>query len=155
MSEFGSIITSVIVPDKDGNFKNWWTEKDYQAFNQRAQKLIDYYDGLKVLDTGEKYSGKLVQGEAIADMGGVKSMLGIASEKSNFNYDKFFRKYADIWKMIETREGIIARVATDPHPLCYLRVNVTLMQFDEFYEIYKISSGNKMYMPKNKRIAVW
>ena len=37
----------------------------------------------------------------------------------------------------------------------YLRVNVTLMQFDEFYETYKISSGNKMYMPKNKRIAVW
>lgn len=141
--------------DKDGNFKNWWTEKDYQAFNQRAQKLIDYYDGLKVLDNGEKYCGKLVQGEAIADMGGVKAMLGIASEKSGFNYDKFFRKYADIWKMIETREGIIARVACDPHPLCYLRVNVTLMQFDKFYETYKISSGNKMYMPKNKRIAVW
>ena len=55
--------------------------------------------------------------------------------------------------MIETREGIIARVACDSHPLCYLRVNVTLMQFDEFYETYKISSGNKMYMPKNKRTA--
>lgn len=141
--------------DKDGNFKNWWTEEDYKVFDRRAKKLIDYYDKIKILDNGEKYSGKLVQGEAIADMGGMKAMLGIAHEKDNFNYDMFFRKYADIWKMIETREGIIKRVAIDPHPLCYLRVNVTLMQFDEFYDTYKIGVNDKMYMSKDKRIAVW
>jgi len=141
--------------DKDGNFKNWWTKKDYTAFNKRAKKLINYYNSIKVLDNNKKYSGKIIQGEAIADMGGLKAMLGIASKRANFDYNKFFRKYADIWKMIGTRENIIQRVADDSHPLCYLRVNVTVMQFEEFYETYKIGVNNKMYMPKNKRIAVW
>ncbi len=37
-------------------------------------------------------------------------------------------------------------LAQDSHPLSYLRVNVTVQQFDEFYETYGIKEGDNMYL---------
>lgn len=56
--------------DKNGRLSNWWTDEDRKAFSERAQKLIDYYDKIEPLP-GIKYNGEHVQGEAIADLGGV------------------------------------------------------------------------------------
>lgn len=46
-------------------------------------------------------------------------------------------------------------LAQDPHPLSYLRVNVTAQQFDEFYETYGIKEGDNMYLAPEDRILVW
>ena len=43
----------------------------------------------------------------------------------------------------------------DAHPLCYLRVNVTVAQFDEFYETYDIQEGDGMYIAPEDRIKIW
>lgn len=43
----------------------------------------------------------------------------------------------------------------DPHPLAYLRINVTLQQFEKFYETYEIKTGDGMYLELDKRISVW
>ena len=93
--------------------------------------------------------------EAIADMAGIKCLLAIASEDENFEYDAFFRKYAKIYKRINTVafENII--LTQDTHPLSYLRVNVGLQQFDEFYDTYDIKPGDNMYLVEEDRILVW
>ena len=44
---------------------------------------------------------------------------------------------------------------TDPHPLDFLRVNVLVQQFDEFYETYGVVEGDGMYLDPEKRIKVW
>ena len=46
-------------------------------------------------------------------------------------------------------------IKSDPHPLEYIRVNYTLMQFDEFYETYGIKPGDGMYMDPSERILIW
>ena len=74
--------------DKDGNLKDWWTEQDYKTFKARADKLINYLNNIKV--DGKNYNGTLVQTETIADMAGVRAMLGIAAKHENFDYDKFY-----------------------------------------------------------------
>lgn len=141
--------------DKNGNFANWWADEDYAAFEARAQKLIDYYNTIVPFDDGENYPGSNIQGEAIADMAGVKCMLLLAKEEEGFNYDEFFRSYALLWKSIYTREFCELVVSQDSHPMNYLRVNVTLMQQPEFYETYGIKEGDGMYMAEEDRISVW
>lgn len=141
--------------DKDGNVNDWWTEEDYQAFEDRADKLIAYLSDMVVVDTGEKYNGSLVQTETIADMAGIKAMLAIAKEQDDFDYDAFFRSYARSWNDVETREALLSRVNSDPHAIDYLRVNVIVQQYDEFNDTYDVKEGDNMYLAPNKRVAVW
>lgn len=144
--------TNGAVFDKNGNYNDWWTEKDKAAFKERADKLINYYDNIRIYGD-KKAVGKLVQTEAIADMTGVKSMLEIAKSKKDFDYKKFFTSYAKVWRSINTVEKEEEYRKGDPHPLPYLRTNVTLGQFDEFLNAFDINKGDGMY-PKN-RILVW
>lgn len=139
--------------DKNGNMKDWWTEKDYKEFQARAEKLIKYFSAMKI--NGENYNGKLVQTESIADMAGIKAMLVIAEKHKDFNYDKFFRSYALVWKSAGTPEITDYLIRTDVHALAFLRVNAIVQQYEKFYETYKIQKGAGMYLAPDERVAVW
>ncbi len=140
--------------DKNGNKKNWWTEEDQEAFNQRANKLIAYFDGITVLN-GQNIIGRNVSGEAIADIGGMKVLLQMAEQQENFDYDKFFTAYANIWCTAITPEYEQTRVLQNPHPAAFVRVNTNVQQFEEFYETYGVEEGDGMYLAPENRVSVW
>jgi len=140
--------------DKDGRLASWWTDEDRTAFNARAKKLVDYYDDLKMFDDIQ-YSGNLVQGEAVADMGGMKCALHIAAGMDDFDYHRFFESYARLWACRSVKSRVISRAKMDSHPLGYLRCNVTVMQFDEFQRAYDVNEGDDMYVAPEDRICVW
>ncbi len=140
--------------DKDGNLSNWWTEEDSAAFQERAARLIAYYDNITVWE-GQNAIGSNVQTEAVADMAGMKVMLSIAREKESFDYDAFFRAFAKVWAGINTTQLEYQALTQDSHPLHFLRTNVTLQQFDEFYETYGVQEGDTMYLAPEDRILVW
>ena len=98
--------------------------------------------------------GENMIGEACADMGALKCMLRIAAGKPDFDYDKFFRAYADRCAAKETLLWIMARLE-DEHPLMYLRVNTNLQQYDEFLDFYGITEGDNMYLAPEDRVAIW
>ena len=141
--------------DKTGNMLNWWTEEDYAKFKARADRLIKYLGTMKVDDSGKNYNGELVQGETIADMAGIKAMLGIAEGREGFDYDKFFRSYARIWKLIQTPERSDQQIKVDVHALAYIRVNAVIQQYRKFFEAYGIKKGDNMYLAPADRVAVW
>src|SRR5262249_18356514 len=58
--------------DADGNLRDWWTADDAKNYEQRSKCVETQYDSY-VFD-GQHVNGKLVLGEATADLGG----LGIA-----------------------------------------------------------------------------
>ncbi|MDD4075747.1 MAG: M13 family metallopeptidase [Eubacteriales bacterium] len=140
--------------DKDGYYQSWWTPDDLQAFQLRASKLSNYYSGIIPYPGATGYSGDIVKGEAIADMGGVKCMLGIAEGVPGFDYELFFKTYAMMWRMKDTY-AIESALSSDEHPLNFLRVNATLQQFEKFYETYDIKPGDGMYLAPDNRVAVW
>ena len=140
--------------DKDGSLSNWWTDEDMAAFKARAEKLIAYYDTITAFG-GQKVHGKNVQGEAIADMAGMKSILTLAEDTEGFDYDALFRQYATIWRELSNHEREYDSLNQDSHPLNYLRTNVTLQQFDKFYETYSIQPGDNMYLAPDDRVSVW
>ena len=112
---------------------------------------------MKVTPEGELYNGALVQTETIADMAGVKAMLGIAAKNKdkNFDYDKFFRSYARVWANIMTPARLDFLLKVDVHALPYIRVNAIVQQYEEFYKTYGITSGDSMYLAPEERVAVW
>ncbi|MGD1097379.1 MAG: M13 family metallopeptidase, partial [Bryobacteraceae bacterium] len=57
--------------DPEGNLRDWWTEQDAKAFDQRAQCLVNEYSSFTAVDD-VKLNGKLTLGENTADNGGVR-----------------------------------------------------------------------------------
>ena len=140
--------------DKNGHLSSWWTEEDRKAFDQRVEKLIKYYDGLTPVE-GVQYSGTRVQGEAIADLGAMKVLLSLASKDQDFDYEKFFKAGASSWAVKRVQSEEINKAQTDEHPLAYLRVNVPVQQFEEFYKTFDVKEGDGMYLAPEDRLEVW
>lgn len=141
--------------DKNGIKKRWWKIDDMAAFSNRSTKLYNYYDSLTALPGGKPLLGANLSGEAIADMGGVKCMLGLAKEIPDFDYDLFFRSYAELWRQYSTYDYAENVAMNDPHPPVFLRTNAVLIQFDEFVQTYGIQEGDGMYVKPDDRIMVW
>ncbi len=140
--------------DASGSLNNWWTDEDYSAFLARAGKLVAYYDAMTAFG-GYKVQGANIQTEAIADMAGLKCMLGLLEKKGNADYRSFFEAYAKVWARLNTREMEYFCLMQDPHPLHYLRANATAQQFDEFLEAFEIKEGDGMYLAPEDRVLVW
>lgn len=140
--------------NKYGIKQDWLPDEDRTAFDDRATKVTLFFGGIKPFPGSNSYIGNMVTGEATADMGGIKACLYAASKIENFDYDKFFRHYASLWAAQRSKEKE-NKYMTDEHPLNYLRVNVTLSQYDKFYETYGVQEGDGMYVDPDKRIAVW
>lgn len=140
--------------DKDGYYQSWWTADDLQAFQIRASQLANYYYGIIPYPGATGYNGDNVKGEAIADMGGVKCMLGIAEGIPDFDYELFFKTNAMMWR---AKNDYVTETAlsSDVHPLNFLRVNATLQQFEKFHETFDIKPGDGMYLAPENRVAVW
>ncbi|KAI4448987.1 Neutral endopeptidase [Eubacterium plexicaudatum ASF492] len=34
--------------DENGNYRNWWTQEDYNQFTARAEKVKNYYNGIEI-----------------------------------------------------------------------------------------------------------
>jgi len=140
--------------DADGNYKNWWTDEDYENFDARTRKLVDYYDTITVWD-GFDCNGEQVKTEACADMAGVACMLRLGAQDPDFDYDAFFRAYARLWAQNVTPDTEYYSGVYDVHPVNYVRVNTVVTQFDEFYETYEIGEGDGMYIEPEDRVKIW
>ena len=138
--------------DQDGNMKQWWTDEDWAAFSERNEKLNEYFKKIHPWEGQDLAENKT--GEACADMSGMKCMLRMAAKKDGFDYDRFFRSYADFW-MEKGTLTITYIYCDDEHPLPYLRVNCTLQQFDQFLDFYGIKEGDKMYLAPEDRVNIW
>lgn len=140
--------------DSEGNMISWWNEEDLEEFNRRVEKVRAYYDEISIYGD-KKLTGSSLDGEATADIAGVQCVLRLAKKKEDFDYDKLFRSYAEIWCSKYLPYVADYLYIYDPHPPEYLRANVTLQQFDEFLETYDIREGDGMYLAPEDRIIIW
>ena len=139
--------------DSDGNMANWWTDEDLAEFQARNDRLEAFFGAIHPW-AGQDLNAGILTGEACADMAGMKAVLRIARGRENFDYDAFFRAYANLWLTKDTLDMIDVRLS-DTHPLLYLRINTTLQQYDEFLDLYGIKEGDGMYLAPEDRVAIW
>ena len=94
-------------------------------------------------------------GEVTADAGAMAVLLDIAEEIPGFNYDEFFRSYAELWREVFEPSVMDYIINNDVHPAGYIRANYVLQQFEKFYETYGITEGDGMYLAPEERYKVW
>lgn len=141
--------------DKNGIKNPWLPVEDQAAFNDKSDKVGIYYTTLSPQSGFGLYEGTRVNAEATADMGGLRATLHLAKDTPGFDYDKYFRAYARMWKLNVPVKKEKDNFQYDSHPLAFYRINVGLQQFDEFYETYDVKKGDGMYLDPKDRIKVW
>lgn len=141
--------------DKDGVEISWVPDEDIAAFIDKTDKVAKFYTTLVPYTGSGLYDGNKVQREATADMGGLRVTIEIGKTIPGFDFDRYFRQYAKMFICKRTLEEEKNYFTYDEHPLGFYRVNVGLMQFEEFYETYDVKPGDGMYLEEKKRIAIW
>lgn len=150
--------------DKEGNLNDWWTPEDTRQFNLRADRLVEQYDQIVVIDTVHA-NGRFTLGENIADQGGLRiayTAFKNATEGAEqtpidgFTPDqRFYLAYANLWASNIRDEEILRRTKTDPHSLGKWRVNAALRNLDTFYQAFGITAEQPMYMAPEERVVIW
>jgi putative endopeptidase len=150
--------------DPAGNLANWWSDADLKAFKEKAGCIVDQFNSFEV-DKGLNENGSLVQGESIADLGGLvvayaafqKAMEG----KPRVNIDgftpeqRFFLGYARGWATNIRPELARLLVLQDPHPLSKFRVNGPLSNMPQFAAAFQCKDGDPMVRPEKDRCVIW
>ena len=136
--------------DAQGNLKNWWTEADLKAFEERGKCIADQASAYAV-DGDLHLQGKLVEGEAIADLGGLTLAfrayhlaLGDAQAPviDGFTGDqRFFLGFASVWASSLRPEYARLLATVDPHPPARYRVNGTLSDMPAFAKAFGCEAG--------------
>ncbi len=152
--------------DGDGRLRNWWTDEDRQAFEERTHALIDQYDGLVPEGAaGRTVNGKLTIGENIGDLGGLTIAYRawrIACGDSEpdpidglSGAQRFFTNFALIWQQKTRPETVQQRLATDPHSPNEFRCNQTIRNVDAFHETYGTRPGDALWLAPEERVRIW
>jgi putative endopeptidase len=150
--------------DGQGNLRDWWTSEDEKAFNQRAECVEKQFDAYRVQDDLHE-NGKLVLGEAIADLGGLNIAYRAlqdaqrgkpAPQIAGFSADqRFFLSYAQIWAAHDRPEWERLVVTTNPHPLSRFRAIAAPSNMPEFANAFGCQAGDAMSRHAGLRCQIW
>lgn len=139
--------------DEFGNLNDWWQEKDFKEFEQRAEKMVTLFDGVKT-EVGE-VNGRLTVSENIADLGGVACSLAALMKHDEYSLTDFFENWARVWRMKAKKEYMELLLNVDVHAPSSKRADVIVGNFDEFYTTYGVESTDAMYIAPEKRVCIW
>ena len=150
--------------DGEGNLVDWWTADDRARFTERADKLIEQYDGLEPSDLpGHRVNGALTVGENIGDLGGLTVALQayeISREDSpdadgtEDGRQRLFRNWARVWRSKRRPEYGVQLLAVDVHSPPEFRANIA-RNLDEFHETFGTGPDDGMWLEPADRVRIW
>jgi putative endopeptidase len=151
--------------DKDGNMRDWWTPEDSAKFKEQTKLLVAQY-GAFASEDGVHVNGELSLGENIADYAGLTMALagyrlsrqGKAPEPAIDGFtpeQRFFLSFAQVWRGKIRPEALKKKILEDVHPWGEFRVNGAPFNVPEFYKIFDIKPGDRLYRAPGQRPAIW
>jgi putative endopeptidase len=150
--------------DPQGNLRNWWTPEDLKNFQARTDCIGNEYSEFNVAPQ-ININGKLVTGEATADLGGATLALRAYERslqgKPRQNLDgftpeqRFFLGFAQVWGENMAAEEATRRALTDTHAQGPFRVNGTVSNMPAFQRAFHCAEGSPMVREASKRCAIW
>jgi putative endopeptidase len=150
--------------DKDGNMENWWTAEDSRKFKEKAEKLAVQFDSVKIVD-GLYANGHLTLGENIGDHGGLS--IAYTAMQNSFKgkhpdpidgftaEQRFYLSFGNIWAQNITDAEKARLTKLDVHSLARNRVDVSLRNFQSFFDAFGIREGDPMFRPESERVHIW
>jgi putative endopeptidase len=155
--------------DGKGNFEDWWSAADSKQFTERADCVVNEFNGFVAVDDLH-VNGKLTLGENLADLGGLKlaflayldraQKAGVdLKQKGSPEYggltpdQQFFVAFGQHWCENVRPEDLRLGIETDPHSPAKFRVNGVVLNLPEFQRAFACKTGQPM-APAN-RCEVW
>jgi len=151
--------------DGNGNLNDWWTAEDKQKFKLAGDALVAQFEAYEPVP-GVFVNGRFTLGENIGDLGGTSvafdALKMYLEDKGNpglidgySQEQRFFLSWATIWRTMVTDEAVVNQVKTDPHSPGQYRAVGPIVNLDAFHEAFQTKEGDKLYVPKDKRIVIW
>ena len=147
--------------DQEGNLHDWWTAKDAQEFERRADCFVKQYGEQTAVDE-LKINGKLTLGENAADNGGLRiaymALMTMLAGRPHRLIDgftpeqRFFLGWAQIWCTNQSPEMTRMLNTVDPHSPARARVNTPLSNMPEFQKAFACTAGQPMVAPQACRV---
>lgn len=145
--------------DEHGNTNRWQTVKERAAFDALAGNIVRQADAYETVP-GVYLQGKLILGEAIADIGGLElaiEALRVKVSRESFASEvkSLFLNFARCECGHATRERLIELAKIDPHPPSPFRVNCVVGHCQAFYDAYGVIPTDKLYIARSARAHIW
>jgi putative endopeptidase len=153
--------------DGDGSLRDWWTDDDRAAFEERTKSLIAQYDELVPLGLAEEnhVNGALTIGENIGDLGG----LGIAIKAYELSLggaeapeldgftgiQRLLLSWAQIWQQKGRDAETIRLLTIDPHSPNEFRCNQIVRNIDAFYDAFGVTESDALWLDEDQRVTIW
>lgn len=153
--------------DGDGSLRDWWTDADRTAFEERTSILIEQFNELtpRGLPEGNSVNGALTIGENIGDLGG----LGIALRAYELSLNgaeapvidgytgvqRLLLSWAQIWQQKGRDAETIRLLTIDPHSPNEFRCNQIVRNIDAFYDAFEVTEGDELWLDADKRVTIW
>jgi putative endopeptidase len=151
--------------DKDGNYKEWWSETDREQFNAQTRKLIEQFDAYYPFED-LALNGTFTLGENIADLGGLSvafdalqlyySRHGRQENVDGFTPEqRFFMSWATVWRTKTRPEALRNQIKTDPHPPGRYRAIAAPSNMNAFYSAFGERTTSPWFRKIEDRIKIW
>lgn len=88
---------------------------------------------------------------------------GFKGEQLRLQLQRFYEAFAYLWSGKWTASHAIIRtlgdeskgIAQDIHSLFHERVNGIMTNTDDWYDLFNVKPGDKLYLAPEKRIRIW
>ncbi|MFZ2494481.1 MAG: M13 family metallopeptidase [Candidatus Saccharimonadales bacterium] len=145
--------------DENGNTNRWQTPDERKAFDALAEHIVKQADAFETVP-GVHLQGKLILGEAIADVGGLELAIKAyemksSDQKTDPELKELFENFARCECAHATLERAIELAKVDPHPPSRFRVNCVVCHVNAFYDTYGVTKNDDLYTSPEKRAKIW
>ena len=150
--------------DAEGKLVDWWTAEDKAKFLQRQQMTVERYNELEQVP-GIPANGEKTKNENIADLGGFNLAWelwnrklkadGLTGEPLRHQQRQFFLEYAHFWQLPSTEQSLKDQLEIDPHSANHNRVNGVVRLIDDWYTLFGVEPGDKLYVKPEDRVKIW
>ena len=150
--------------DENGQPFSMFTIADSLAYDKKMKQMISHFSSIKLTDN-IYIDGKKTLGENIADLGGLEMAIEIIDNKGKekglsrverqAHLKNLLLYFAQAWKSNRTLDFLLLQLAEDNHSPEKYRVNGQVNNIDVWYDIFGVTSQDKMYIAPENRIHIW
>lgn len=137
-----------------GEYKNWWTDESNAYYEGLKKNFVEYYKRFDV-GGGVVQDSELTIGENMADFAGMSAVMHILKDDKEAQKEALMA-FANMWARIGDVSSITSvQVLSDVHSSDNVRVDAVVASLPEFYELFDVKEGDKMYIPPEERLKLW
>ena len=164
--------------DGDGSLRDWWTDADRTAFEERTSALIAQYDALVPLGLAGRAQGQRRphhrrehrrprrsrhRAEGVRAAPRRLHRRATSSDRTVIGPEidgytgvqRLLLSWAQIWQQKGRDAETIRLLTIDPHSPNEFRCNQIVRNIDAFYDAFGVTESDALWLDADQRVTIW